>query len=237
MFNNLITYAIDSIDLKIQSENKSVCELGNQTLKNNSSRARIFRNRNITKEVNTVKEYYEAIGFKRYLAIDVNENLDAVAMDLNLDIRKEYNFTEQFDLVTNNGTGEHIFNQYMVFKNTHNLCKVGGYMIHQLPSYRWMDHGFFNFNPNLFAALALQNEYELVHCWFGTSNAAKRFETTFTLQRNKKYVSMFKMNEWEDDPQVSVVLRKTKDSEFQIPVQHMYSGDNIQSAEIKSRYK
>ena len=48
-----------------------------------------------------------------------NTDMDAVAMDLNTDISKQYNWTEKFDLVTNNGTGEHVFNcTYSIQKHT-----------------------------------------------------------------------------------------------------------------------
>ena len=83
-------------------------------------------------------------------------------MDLNVSLRDEYKFTETYDLVTNNGTGEHIFNQYMVFKNSHELTKTGGIQLFVLPFYNWMNHGFFNFNPLMFTDLAGANGYELV---------------------------------------------------------------------------
>ena len=150
-FTNLITEAIDSVYNDIKAgKTPTVCELGNQRLKNNKSRSKIFNARGITQHANTTKEYFQALGFGKYLAIDVNTEKDAVAMDLNLDCKQAYNFTEQFDLVTNNGTGEHVFNQYTVFKNMHDMTKVGGYMIHVLPFYRWVDHGFYSFHPNLF---------------------------------------------------------------------------------------
>ena len=118
-FTNLITTAIDSVADEILSQpNPSVCELGNQRLKNNKSRAKLFQRKNITTSCSTTKEFFLALGFKRYLAIDVNTEMDAVAMDLNMDIVSHYNFTEKFNLVTNNGTGEHVFNQLAVFKNT-----------------------------------------------------------------------------------------------------------------------
>ena len=170
-FTNLITTAIDSVvDDILTKPNPTVCELGNQRLKNNKSRSRLYQRLGIHTTPTSTKEFFINLGFTKYLAIDVNTDMDAVAMDLNTDISKQYNWTEQFDLVTNNGTGEHVFNQYTVYKNTHDLTKVGGYMIHVLPFYRWVDHGFFNTQPNLYPCLALQNNYDLKGLWIGTSN-------------------------------------------------------------------
>ena len=93
-FTNLITEAIDSVydDIKA-GKTPTVCELGNQRLKNNKSRSKIFNARGITQHANTTKEYFQALGFGKYLAIDVNTEKDAVAMYLNLDCKQAYNFT------------------------------------------------------------------------------------------------------------------------------------------------
>lgn len=106
--------------------------------------------------------YYRALGFSDYTAIDVNSKYGSLIMDLNSDLRSTYDFENTYDLVTNNGTGEHIFNQCAVFKNMHDLVKVGGVLLFVLPFYNWMNHGFFNFNPVLFADLAEANRYEIV---------------------------------------------------------------------------
>ncbi len=238
-FTNLITTAIDSVvDDIISKPNPTVCELGNQRLKNNKARSTLYRRLGKTAQPTTTKEFFIGLGFSRYLAIDVNTDMDAVAMDLNTDISKEYNWTEQFDLVTNNGTGEHVFNQYTVYKNTHDLTKVGGYMIHVLPFYRWVDHGFFNTQPNLYPCLALQNDYDLKGLWIGASNG-ERIEKVPTekLRRYKGYRNDFQLDSWERDPMVCAIMKKKVDKPFEIPQQHLYSGENITSDEIGKKYK
>ena len=82
-------------------------------------------------------------------------------MDLNRDLASHYGFSETFDLVTNNGTGEHVFNQSAVFSNAHALCKVGGAMLHVLPFVNYLNHGFFSYNPILFYDLAAANGYDV----------------------------------------------------------------------------
>ena len=237
-FTNLITTAIDSVADEILSQpNPSVCELGNQILKNNKSRARLFQRKNITTSCSTTKEFFLALGFKRYLAIDVNTEMDAVAMDLNMDIVSHYNFTEKFNLVTNNGTGEHVFNQLAVFKNTHDITKAGGFMIHVLPFYRWVDHGFYNFHPNLFFCLAHQNNYNMRGVWIGTSDGAHVEKLGTKLNRDKGYRGKYNLDSWERDPMVVAIMQKVDHKEFEMPQQHLYSGDNITSSEISERYK
>ena len=88
-------------------------------------------------------------------------------------------------LFTNNGTGEHIFNQLSVFQNMHNLCKVGGFMLHVLPFQKHCDHGFYNFQPNLFAALAEQNDYVLDRSFISNAMWTHNTPAKFTVNRQK----------------------------------------------------
>lgn len=240
-FSNLITRAVGTVAADcLTAEHPSVCELGNQTLKNSKARAEIYQQLNMQPKiaVNSTKDWYLSLGFARYMAIDVNTERDAVAMDLNVDIGQHYGFREQFDLVTNNGTGEHVFNQYMVFKNAHNLCRTGGFMIHVLPFYRWVDHGFFNYNPNLFPCLANQNAYELRELWIASSDTQYLHKLNVAnLGRNKGYRSKLNLDTWESDPMVAAVFRKIKDQPFEIPIQHLYGGENISDDNIASQYR
>lgn len=240
-FSNLITKAVASVVTDIpKNPPPTVCDLGNQTLKNSKARAEVYTALGIIppKELSGTKDWYLSIGFGRYVAIDVNTERDAIAMDLNVDIPQTYGFKEKFDLVTNNGTGEHVFNQYMVFKNAHSLCKVGGFMVHVLPFYRWVDHGFFNYNPNLFPCLANQNGYELRELWIASSDAQYLYKLDVNnLGRNKGYRGKMNLDSWESDPMIAAVFRKVKDAEFEIPIQHMYGGENISNAEISDKYR
>jgi hypothetical protein len=239
-FTNLITIAIDSILDEVTCNGKctpTVVELGNQRLKNNKSRAKMYNKLQTISTPATTKEFYKDIGFRKYVAIDVNTEKDAIALDLNMDLSEHYHFVEKFDLVTNNGTGEHIFNQYMVFKNIHNLCQVKGFMIHVLPFYGWVDHGFYNFQPNLFPCLALQNNYKLHALWIGESNGGRIEKLDGKLSRDKGYRHKFALDDWERDPMIVAIMQKKENNEFSSPQQHLYNNDNISDSEIQSRYK
>jgi len=241
-FGNLITKAVATVvpDVLTTHKRPTVVDLGNQTLKNSKARSEVYLQLGIPPpEILTgTKDWYLSLGFARYLAIDVNTERDAVAMDLNVDIPKTYDFREQFDLVTNNGTGEHVFNQYMVFKNAHDLCRVGGFMIHVLPFYRWVDHGFFNYNPNLFPCLANQNGYELRELWIASSDTQYLHKLDVNnLGRNKGYRGKLALDTWESDPMVAAVFRKSRDAPFETPIQHMYGGENISDGSIAGKYR
>lgn len=240
-FSNLITKAVATVAPQITARtNPSVCELGNQTLKNSKARAEVYQQLGIAPatDLTSTRDWYLSIGFDQYLAIDVNTERHAVAMDLNVDIVQHYSFDQQFDLVTNNGTGEHVFNQYMLFRNAHNLCKPGGFMIHVLPFYRWVDHGFFNYHPNLFPCLANQNSYDLLELWIASSDTQylHRLDVK-NLSRNKGYRGKLNLDSWDSDPMVAAVFHKLHDRPFETPIQNLYGGSNITDESISGRYR
>ncbi|MEQ8736393.1 MAG: hypothetical protein RIC29_15825 [Rhodospirillaceae bacterium] len=63
------------------------------------------------------------MNFERYLAIDVNTHLGAEIYDLNQSLAADQGLDETFDLVVNNGTSEHIFDQRSVFENAHTTAR------------------------------------------------------------------------------------------------------------------
>ena len=240
-FNQLITRFVAACRNNVLKNNgqPTVIELGNQTLRTGKLIKKIFNGFGIDPNttVSTVKDYYIGLGFTKYLAIDVNTDKDAVAMDLNLDIVNHYNFKEKFDLVTNNGTGEHCFNQYNVFLNTHNLCKKNGFIVHVLPFYRFFDHGFYNFHPNLFISLAHHNEY-VIHKLCIASSDCEIFHE-FDVSKNyfsENFLKNINIDQYHKDIMIAVIYEKNHEKPFRMPMQHVYGGSNINSDDITQRY-
>src|SRR5437667_2867193 len=79
------------------------------------------------------EQLYSRLGSNRYESIDLNGQNDAHRFDLNFNLSEKYGFTGQYDLVTNHGTTEHLFNQAIAFENIHKLTAPGGVMVHMLP--------------------------------------------------------------------------------------------------------
>lgn len=141
----------------------SVVELGNQTVNldgfggvpkdwDGQSAERVYR---------------ELLKFDEYRCVDTNGSHSAIKYDINNYCRDvKFNpakvpseLRQQYDLVTDNGTGEHIFDQKCVFTLMHDLCKVGGLMVHVLPFLNWINHGFYCFQPLAFRDIAYANGY------------------------------------------------------------------------------
>ena len=212
-------------------------------------------------------DFYRAIGYSSYRAIDVNGRYGSLVMDLNRNLADHYGYRDSFALVTNNGTGEHVFNQAAVFENAHALCRAGGSMVHVLPFFNYLNHGFFAFNPILFHDLAAANGYRLTRLSIASNHGleigthgdvltreelqercavdgSRRGSLQHLLglgkpgKRGRRALSMALRRVMRDGPNVSVVavLRKTVDAPFQIPIQGMYGGTNIDDADIRRDY-
>lgn len=125
----------------------SVCELGDQWV-------------NFTHPRVVASDWYETFGCGVYDAIDGNGR-GTLVFDLNNPLPIE--FTNQYDLVTDFGTGEHIFDQAQVWKTLHRLTKPGGIIVVDRPSTGYGLHCFYLVNPGMFTDIVQANGYEPVH--------------------------------------------------------------------------
>ncbi len=123
------------------------------------------------------RHFMEDLGFI-YDCIDIDGRHGAHALDLNqacgLDIGKI------FDIVTNHGTTEHVFDQANCFRFIHELTKPGGVMIHILPirgvvsngeEVGYGGHGLYCYATGFFNDIAAANGYETLKNYVHVDNA------------------------------------------------------------------
>src|ERR1700736_3448611 len=108
----------------------------------------------------TCRELFDVIGWE-YVSIDMVD-FATIKSDLN-SFQIDQTFFGYFDFVANFGTTEHIFNQVNCFWNIHHATKVGGFILHMLPSSGFYYHCLFSYNPKLFLLMANANSYKVVH--------------------------------------------------------------------------
>lgn len=141
---------------------RSVVELGNQRLKWDDVQlaptlTELFRLPAAKLSgMRTGKQLFEEIGWK-HMSIDINGCDGAVAWDLDTSIPQAWG---GWDVVTDFGTAEHVPDQYMLFNNVHQLCRVGGLMVHIVSANR--NHGAWNYDTDFFHMLARACKYEIV---------------------------------------------------------------------------
>ena len=184
----------------------------------------------------STSDFFKTFGFLNYQTIDINEEENSLAFDLNTVIEDTYGYKEKYDLVINNGTGEHVFNQFSLFKNMHNLCKKNGIMLHIYPFIDWINHGFYCLQPIAFADVSAANNYEILKISFGNSNGA---EVSYDIELNRLFGQLkpndlksdiFKAMEFaktnlDKNIQIVSILKKKSNDEFVIPLQGKYLSD------------
>lgn len=133
---------------KLNKEGISMFELGDQV-----SLCKYFPTRT------PAKNHFESMGI-RHVSMDVNGYNGSLQRDITDDVSD----LGQFDIITNLGTSEHVDSlekQYLCFKNLHELCKVGGYIIHHVPVIgEWADHSPAHYNDDFFRVLKEKNSYD-----------------------------------------------------------------------------
>lgn len=177
------------------------------------------RDHSLGKNVYHPKEFYAALGLSEYQCIDSDGRNGALVLDLNTDV-KTGGYTKTFDVVTNHGTTEHCFNQHNAFLNIHNLCAKGGVMIHGLPFQGYLNHGFFNYQPDFFFDLARANDYEVLGLYVNIDAETNDLSTySEALMKHLAITPVSTVG-------LLVALRKTTDAPFQGPFNFKYLSES-----------
>jgi len=185
----------------------------------------------------STKDFFQSLGYESYMSIDINGAHESYQFDLNKNIIETYQFNNKYDLVINNGTGEHVFDQHSLFINFHNLTKKDGLMLNLLPFIDWINHGFYNFNPIFFADLAASNNYDLIKISFANRDGlelkldkkdyAILFEQIKPNRNDTKFEKVIKLAKEKIGKNIIlvVILRKKNDQSFKLPLQGKYLRD------------
>ncbi|MDX2227185.1 MAG: hypothetical protein SFY92_08880 [Verrucomicrobiae bacterium] len=105
---------------------------------------------------------YAALGIPDWVAVDSHAGRGNLVMDVNENFRARYGFNRFFDIVSNKGSTEHLFDQRQAFENIHNVCRTGGVMLHNVPTMNVFNHAFFGYHPLFFVELAEANGYGIL---------------------------------------------------------------------------
>lgn len=172
---------------------------------------------------------YKTLGFDVYQCIDADGRHDALMFDLNNDLRDAYRYTEEFDLVTNHGTTEHVFDQCRAFQNIHTLCAVGGLMLHEVPFQRWINHGLYNYQPTFFYDLASANHYTVIGVYLGMPAVGDITPYSDALAKALCRTDL--------DLELMVALLKTREEAFRNPYNGKYLGTCLLKDDYAPQYQ
>jgi SAM-dependent methyltransferase len=107
-----------------------------------------------------------AMGATQIEALDASDYEGATRLhDLNEPVPAAWH--EQFDLVFDGGTLEHVFNFSTALKNCMQMVKPHGRFVSITLPNNWCGHGFYQFSPELFfRALSPDNGFAIVEMYF-----------------------------------------------------------------------
>ena len=90
------------------------------------------------------------------------------------------NFKEQYSMLLDGGSLEHVFNFPVAIKNCMEMVKIGGHYLGITPTNNFMGHGFYQFSPELyFSVFTKENGFEIIDviafedkkkAWFSVKN-------------------------------------------------------------------
>lgn len=106
---------------------------------------------------------FKYLGFSNVESLDYSDYESPTHLhDMNLPVPQI--FHDNYDVIYDGGTLEHIFNFPQSLINIYNMLKIGGIVIHASPSCNFVDHGFYSFSPTAFYDYYSQNSWEIVKC-------------------------------------------------------------------------
>jgi SAM-dependent methyltransferase len=114
-------------------------------------------------------EFYSIFGMTKYRSLDPFDPRS----EYHYDLAAKVPLFATFDVVTNFGTAEHVFNIQNVFKTAYDLLPTGGILLNVNPAHGDIDHGFYNLHPILFRTLAQHSGFEIADLQFIDDIAAR----------------------------------------------------------------
>lgn len=176
--------------------------------------------------------FYQLLGLDEYAAVDLVDPRADWKHNLNF----EFDPPRRFDVVTDFGTLEHVFNIGEGFRTVHRLLKPGGVALHFLPTYGAYYHGLFNIHSVAYHSLALANKYEVLDLYYihNGGRLCRQVETSMEgsmqdirrdqprLQNLRFFMDYFlslALRRPATESYVAAAFRKTSDAPFVFPQQ------------------
>ncbi len=182
----------------------------------------------------SAKALYELLGAEKYDSFDLNGEHGALTHDLNLPFENK-SFFEKYDLVTDHGCNEHVFNVSETYKTMHKLCKPGG--IITIAQGVWQGNGYYQFDLSFFEGLAAANNYRILFSSYvilcGKTKAGSSMEYHVPLSRE-----LLKVIDWAKVDNISIcyVFQKKDNRDFQYPYQGEYMSEMLNNHGYKLQF-
>lgn len=167
------------------------------------------------------KAFYEMLGVEKYSCIDLNEKYGAIPLDLNSPL-KNTSLYGQYDMVTDHGCNEHVFNIAEAYRTMHRLCKPSGIMT--IGQAVWKGNGYYKFDLSFFEGIAAANNYKILFSSYIVAPKARTeagSDMQFHIPVSRELLDTI---DWAKTADIGIcyVLQKQSDSDFQYPYEGAY---------------
>ena len=168
----------------------------------------------------SAKYFYQFLGIKEYVSIDMNKQHGSIPQDFNLPL-EDTSLYSQFDLVTDHGACEHAFNIAETYRTMHRLCKPKGLIV--IAQSLWGGNGYFLYDESFFDGIAAANNYKIIFNSYVIATGSKTpngSDNQFHIPLNRDLLKTIDLSKTSIG--VYVVLQKQDKSDFKFPYQGQY---------------
>ena len=168
----------------------------------------------------SAKSFYQFLGIKEYVSIDMNKEHGSISLDFNLPL-EDTSLYSQFDLVTDHGACEHAFNIAETYRTMHRLCKPKGLIV--IAQSLWGGNGYFLYDESFFDGIAAANNYKIIFNSYVIATGSKTpngSDNQFHIPLNRDLLKTIDLS--NANIGVYVVLQKQDKSDFKFPYQGQY---------------
>jgi len=165
------------------------------------------------------KYFYQSLGFQEYKSIDINSEHGAINYDLNKPFEDKSLFNK-FDVVTDHGSCEHIFNVSECYRTIHNLTKKDGYII--IAQGLLKGNGYFLFDKAFVEGMSAANNYKIIFSSYTISTGTKTKNGSNHQFHIPQTESLFDSINFSKIRNIGIyaVLQKQSNDDFKIPYQN-----------------
>ena len=167
------------------------------------------------------RPFYELLGVPEYACVDLGGEHEAISLDLNLPL-EDRSLYDKYDLVTDHGTNEHVFNTAEAYRTMHRLCKPQGFML--IAQVVFNGNGYFTYDLSFFEGMAAANDYRIHYSsYIVTTNTltSEGSASQFHVPLSRVLIDTL---DWTRVQQIGIcyVMQKLADADFHYPYQGQY---------------
>jgi len=181
----------------------------------------------------SAKAFYKLLGAQEYSSIDLNGEQGSIRHDLNLPL-EDARYYNKYDLVTDLGCNEHIFNIAEAYRTMHRLCKVNGYIV--IDQTVFIGNGFYRYDSSFFELLAAANNYRVLYSSYTVTLKSDKYGyQQFHIPLSRELLLTI---DWAKVQTIGIcyVLQKLSAADFKYPYQGVYLQESQKNAGYKLRF-